>query len=62
MARVPTDTSSLRGMRQGTRVTARPVDTYTSVGNQVQRNSKTQQIANALAQVCLLYTSDAADE
>lgn len=51
MARVPTDTSSLRGMRQGTRVTARPVDTYTSVGNQVQRNSKTQQIANALAQV-----------
>lgn len=51
MARVPTDTSSLRGMRQGTRVAARPVDTYVSVGNQVQRNSKTQQIANALAQV-----------
>lgn len=51
MARVPTDTSSLRGMRQGTRITATPVDTYVSVGNQVQRNSKTQQIANALAQV-----------
>ena len=51
MARVPVDVSSLRSMRQGTRVSARPVDTFTSIGNMVETNSKTQQIANALAQV-----------
>lgn len=57
MARVPTDTSSLRGMRQGSRIVARPVDTYTSVSNQVSRNSKGMQIANALAQVEPTLTS-----
>jgi len=57
MARVPTDTSSLRGMRQGSRIVARPVDTYTSVSNQVSRNSKGMQIANALAQIEPTLTS-----
>ena len=47
--RVGVDTSSLRGMNKGLRVVARPVDTYSSVGNQVDRNSKGLQVANALA-------------
>jgi hypothetical protein len=51
MARVPVDASALRSMRQDTRVSARPVDTFVSVANMVETNSKTQQIANALAQV-----------
>jgi len=49
--RVRVDTSTLRSKNQGTRVIARPVDTFSSVGNQVDTDPKGLQVANALAKI-----------